>query len=301
MKNIKLKSLFNEISTLREDTKHTELKELEDILLKAGYEHVKDDAGFSGKATYEKSGEEISLFKDYEEDMGPDRGKTFPVRVLRLAGTKSMADKNYDSLDKAKTELEKMISQDSLKETNIKLDDQGYAASYYNVSSDVITTWDNTKIITQDIKGYLAAAHETGGPKLVREVMNAILAGVNNAKPLLRQLKGTSPADVDLAENETIKLTSFLKEEKHIPFKFGNLDMYIGQQGKYIYVFPKSMRQFDDFMLSPGALSVPEAIESMLDKKGIEVTKVSAPSNVPGFAFVSKASLEDIAKALGTK
>jgi len=93
-----------------------------------------------------------------------------------------------------KSEFRQLIREEIgkvLKETDIKLDDlgfrsAGYAASYYNVSSDVITTWDNTKIITQDIKGYLAAAHETGGPKLVREVMNAIIAGVDQSKPLLR-------------------------------------------------------------------------------------------------------------------
>jgi hypothetical protein len=38
----------------------------------------------------------------------------------------------------------------------------------------------------------------------------------------------------------------------------------------------------------------------MLDKKGIKVTRVSAPSNVPGFAFITKESLEAVANALVT-
>lgn len=225
--------------------------------------------------------------------------------VKNPADAEKMVMKTWDTLPDNiagnKDFQDAITDQKGLRETNIKMVDQGYAQNFYKIKSDIISSWSDTNTIEADIEGYLKLAHESGGPKLVREVMNSILAGVNNAKPLLRQLKGTSPADVDLAENETIKLTSFLKEEKQIPFKFGNLDMFVGQQGKYIYVFPKSMRQFDDFMLKPGAPSVPEAIESMLDKKGIEVTKVNAPSNVPGFAFVSKASLEDIATALGAK
>ena len=39
---------------LNENTKHTELKPLEDILLQNGYKFEGDDKGFSGKAAYEK-------------------------------------------------------------------------------------------------------------------------------------------------------------------------------------------------------------------------------------------------------
>ena len=91
---------------LRENTKYNELKPLEDILLKKEYTFYKDDLGFTGKATYEKGDDEISLFKDYEEDMGPDRGKTFAVRVLHLRNNKTLADKNYISVEDAKEYLE---------------------------------------------------------------------------------------------------------------------------------------------------------------------------------------------------
>jgi len=90
---------------LNENTKYSELKPLEDILLKNGYTFYKDDVGFSGKATYEKGDDEVSLFKDYEEDMGIDRGKTFPVRILHLRNNKTLLDKNYNSIDDAKSIL----------------------------------------------------------------------------------------------------------------------------------------------------------------------------------------------------
>lgn len=98
------------------------------------------------------------------------------------------------------------------------------------------------------------------------------------------------------------EIKKVLAEETNYPFKFGKLDMLVGQQGKYIYVFPKSMRQFDDMQSMPGAPDVASAIESILRKKGITDAKnVDAPSNIPGFAFVTKSSLEDVAKALGSK
>lgn len=99
-----------------------------------------------------------------------------------------------------------------LRETNIKMVDQGYAQDFYKIKSDIVSSWNDTKVIEADIKGYLELAHESGGPKLVKEAMNAIVGGVNNAKPLLRQLKGTSPADVDLAETKSTKLSSLVKE-----------------------------------------------------------------------------------------
>jgi hypothetical protein len=117
----KLAGILNE-SQLSENTKHTELKPLEDILIQNGYKFAKDDAGFSGKATYEKKSDElntheISLFKDYESDMGADKGKTFPVRILYFVSedytfangkklNRGQADISYKSIDDAKKDLE---------------------------------------------------------------------------------------------------------------------------------------------------------------------------------------------------
>jgi len=100
-------------SQLNENTKHAELKPLEDILLQNGYKFAKDDAGFSGKATYEKKVDdlntyEVSLFKDYEGS---------PVRILYFVGedytfsngkkmNRGQADINYKSIDDAKQDLE---------------------------------------------------------------------------------------------------------------------------------------------------------------------------------------------------
>jgi len=100
-------------SQLNENTKHTELKSLEDILLKNGYKFAGDDKGFSGKATYEKNIDElnkaeISLFTNYEES---------PVRILYFIPedytfsngkkiNRGQADINYKSIDDAKKDLE---------------------------------------------------------------------------------------------------------------------------------------------------------------------------------------------------
>lgn len=108
----KLAGILNE-SQLNENTKHAELKPLEDILLKNGYKFSKDDAGFSGKATYEKKVDdlntyEISLFKDYEGS---------PVRILYFVGedykfsngktmNRGQADISYKTIDSAKSDLE---------------------------------------------------------------------------------------------------------------------------------------------------------------------------------------------------
>lgn len=99
-----------------------------------------------------------------------------------------------------KEELQKVLS-----ETNTKVQDQGYANDYYNISSDITETWINTETITKDIIGFLQAAHATagtastiGGPKLVKEVMNAILKGIEKSKPLLRKERGS---DIDSGED----------------------------------------------------------------------------------------------------
>lgn len=98
---------------LNENTKHTELKPLEDILIKNGYKFAGDDKGFSGKATYEKKADElntyeISLFKNYEG---------FPVRILYFVPedytfsngkkiNRGQADISYKSIDDTKKDLE---------------------------------------------------------------------------------------------------------------------------------------------------------------------------------------------------
>jgi hypothetical protein len=99
---------------LNENTKHTELKPLEDILLQNGYKFAGDDIGFSGKATYEKEANkintyEISLFKDYLDK--------YPVRILYFVGedytfsngkkmNRGEADISYNSIDDAKQDIE---------------------------------------------------------------------------------------------------------------------------------------------------------------------------------------------------
>jgi hypothetical protein len=98
---------------LNENTNHTELKPLEDILLKNEYKFIKDNIGFSGKATYEKKKDdlntyEISLFKNFEG---------FPVRILYFVYddfqfsngkqlNKGQADIRYKNIDDAKKDLE---------------------------------------------------------------------------------------------------------------------------------------------------------------------------------------------------
>jgi hypothetical protein len=113
---------------LMENTQHTELKPLEDILLQNGYRFYKDvfqsksPGEYSNTATYEKKVDdlnthEITLFKNYESDMGADKGKTFPVRVLYFVAddytfkngkklNRGQADISYDSIDNAKEDLE---------------------------------------------------------------------------------------------------------------------------------------------------------------------------------------------------
>jgi hypothetical protein len=100
-------------ASLKENTKHTELKPLEDILIQNGYKFSGDDAGFSGKATYKKKVDdlntyEISLFKNYEGS---------PVRILYFVSedytfsngkkmNRGQADISYKSIEDAKKDLE---------------------------------------------------------------------------------------------------------------------------------------------------------------------------------------------------
>jgi len=123
----KLAGILNE-SQLSENTKHTELKPLEDILIQNGYKFYKDvfqsksPGEYSNTATYEKKVDdqnthEIILFKNYESDMGTDKGQTFPVRILYFISedytfangkklNRGQADISYKSIDDAKKDLE---------------------------------------------------------------------------------------------------------------------------------------------------------------------------------------------------
>jgi len=113
MENFDFKKYLAEGILLKENTRHTELKPLEDILLQNGYKFAGDDSGFSGKATYEKKVDdlnthEISLFKDYNES---------PVRILYFVAddytfgngkklNRGQADISYTSIDDAKKDIE---------------------------------------------------------------------------------------------------------------------------------------------------------------------------------------------------
>jgi hypothetical protein len=108
----KLAGIITE-NQINENTKHAELKSLEDILLKNGYRFEGDDKGFSGKATYQKkindlNTYEISLFKNYENS---------PVRILYFVGddytftngkklNRGQADIRYKSINDAEKDLE---------------------------------------------------------------------------------------------------------------------------------------------------------------------------------------------------
>ena len=98
---------------LNENTKHTELKSLEDILIQNGYEFAGDDSGFSGKATYKKKVDnlnthEISLFKNYNGS--PVRALYFVTDDYTFGNGKKLnrgqADISYTSIDDAKKDIE---------------------------------------------------------------------------------------------------------------------------------------------------------------------------------------------------
>jgi len=94
-----------------------------------------------------------------------------------------------------KEELGKVLS-----EKHIDLNDQGYGTDYYGLTSNIMEKWDELSIIKKDLKGYIESAHDAGGPKLAKEVMNELLKAVKESQPLLRKMRGSSePSDVDLA------------------------------------------------------------------------------------------------------
>jgi hypothetical protein len=134
MENFNLKKFLveNKLTTnsrlITENTQHTELKPLEDVLLQNGYKFYKDvfqaksPGEYSNTATYEKKADdqnthEITLFKNYESDMGTDKGQTFPVRILYFVAddytfgngkklNRGQADISYTSIDDAKKDIE---------------------------------------------------------------------------------------------------------------------------------------------------------------------------------------------------
>ena len=98
------------------------------------------------------------------------------------------------------------------------------------------------------------------------------------------------------------EISRLLKEEaKYYPFKFDTLDMYVAAQGKYKYVFPKSMRKFDDWnSFGASRPHIGDAVQSILRDNGIKDAYYDpdAPSTVPGWAIRTKAPLAAIAKIL---
>lgn len=81
-----------------------------------------------------------------------------------------------------KEELQRVVREDN----KINISNQGYTDYYYNINSDIIDTWLTTDTVKKDIKGYLTAAKEAGGAKLVKQVMDAILQGVKESQSLLK-------------------------------------------------------------------------------------------------------------------
>jgi len=90
-----------------------------------------------------------------------------------------------------------------LKEAAIGIDDQGYGASYYKINSDIIDTWTSTDIVKKDIKGFLQATRDVqgnpkktnrvAGPRLTKEVMNAIMQAVKESQSLLKDKESGEP------------------------------------------------------------------------------------------------------------
>ncbi len=103
---------------LNENTKYTDLKPLEDILLKNGYKWSSDDQGYHGRVDYTKQLDElnkanIALFHGYSEEI--------PVRILYFVPVdytfsngkkmnRGQADIDYKSIDEAKKDLEGVSS-----------------------------------------------------------------------------------------------------------------------------------------------------------------------------------------------
>jgi hypothetical protein len=102
-----------------------------------------------------------------------------------------------------KTQLQQIIREEIskvLNEAGINMTNQGYGTDYYGVKSDVIEKWDELATIKSDLKGYISSAHDTGGPKLAKDVINTILAAVKESQPLLSTTRGSSePYDTNLA------------------------------------------------------------------------------------------------------
>ena len=196
MKKHQLQQIIKEElnKVLTEDLNSTVEKEVQQIFTKMKMPVLKIDANI--KSAFSPSSVVVRF-----RDMFVDE----PYELMNLYNDDYAENIIFSDVEQLKTDMYRFYvdekeSKLTQMEAKVNIPDQGYGASYHNISSDVLDKWNDTKVITKDIKGYLAAAHEAGGPKLVRETMNAILAGVKESQTLLRLMRGSSkPEDVDLA------------------------------------------------------------------------------------------------------
>ena len=132
----------------------------------------------------------------------PDEGVVELTAMIDDA-TAAKIGKELEALDKRQGNYGGYLTADELDEAGINMTNQGYGTDYYGIKSDVMEKWDELATIKSDLKGYISSAHDTGGPKLAKDVMNAILAAVKESQPLLSTTRGSSkPYDVDLASKQ---------------------------------------------------------------------------------------------------
>lgn len=187
-----IKEELNKVLT--EDVNSTVEKEVQKIFTKMKMPVLRIDANV--KSAFSPANVEVKFRDMYVDE---------PYELMNLYNDDYAEKIIFSDVEQLKTdtyrfyidEKEGMFAQ---MEAKIDIPDQGYGADYYNIKSDIMEQWDDLAIITKDIKGFLEAAHEAGGPKLVKQAMNAILAGVKDSQKLLRLMRGSSkPEDVDLA------------------------------------------------------------------------------------------------------
>lgn len=187
-----IKEELNKVLT--EDVNSTIEKELQKIFTKMKMPVLRIDANV--KSAFSPANVEVKFRNMFVDE---------PYDLMNLYNDDYAENIIFSDVEQLKTdtyrfyidEKEGMFAQ---MEAKIYIPDQGYGADYYNIKSDIMEQWDDLAIITKDIKGFLEAAHEAGGPKLVRQAMNAILAGVKDSQSLLRLMRGShKPEDEDLA------------------------------------------------------------------------------------------------------
>lgn len=133
------------------------------------------------------------------------------------------------------------------------------------------------------------------------------IAGNKDFQDAITDQKGLRETNIKKELKSLIKeeVRNILAEEsKYYPFKFDTLDMYVGEQGKYKYVFPKSQRKYDDWSaFGASRPHIGDAVQSMLRDKGIKDAYYDpdAPATVPGWAIRTSAPLATVAKALSGK